>query len=434
MATPRSASWSRPADGRPSAAFAAALACAIFLVAWWALHADFFVRDEISDLHVYALYGDAIERGELPYRDVPVEYPPAALPLFALPSLARAHGLGGYADTFDRLIWLCGTAALVFMAVALRELRASPRRLAGALAFAALAPLALGSVVLTRFDLWPAALTVGAVAAVLAGRNRLGLGALGLGIAAKVFPAVVAPILLMHVWRRHGRREALVSAGLCAGVVAVCFAPFLALAPDGVWASIVRQTTRPLQIESLGAAALIVAHHVGGLAVTMRTSAGSQNLVGALPHDVGRALTVLQILAVVAVWLWFRRGDTASRERLVVACAAAVCAFVALGKVLSPQFLIWLVPLVPLVGGRRGIAATGLLGVSLVLTQLWFPSRYWWLVYGFHTRETILVAARDASLLALLAVLLWPDREAEVGPVSTGPRPMGTHGPVAERA
>ena len=433
MAT-RSASWSRPADGRTSAALAAALASLLFLVAWWCLHRDFFVGDQISDLYVYATYGNAIEGGELPYRDFGVEYPPAALPLFALPSLAQAHGLGGYADAFDRLIWLCGCAGLAFMALALRELRAPPRRFAGALAFGALAPLALGSVVLTRYDLWPAALTVAAVAAVLAGRNRLGLGALGLGIAAKVFPAVVAPILVMHVWRRHGRREALVSTAFSAGVVVACFAPFLALAPHGVWSSVVRQTTRPLQIESVGAAALIVAHHVGGLEVTMRTSAGSQNLVGTLPRDVGRVLTVIQLLAVVGVWLWFRRGDTASRERLVVACAAAVCAFVALGKVLSPQFLIWLVPLVPLVRGRRGLAASGLLGVALVLTQLWFPSRYWWLVYGFHTRETILVAARDATLLALLAVLVWPRRESEVGPVYTGPGPMGTHGPPAERA
>ena len=140
----------------------------------------------------------------------------------------------------------------------------------------------------------------------------------------------------------------------------------------------------------------------------MRTSFGSQNLVGVLPHDVGRALTVLQVLAIVGVWLWFWRGDTGSRERVVVASAASVCAFVALGKVLSPQFLIWLVPLVPLVRGRRGLIASGLLAAALVLTQLWFPNRYWWLVYGFHTRETVLVAARDLTLLALLAVLVWP--------------------------
>jgi hypothetical protein len=155
---------------------------------------------------------------------------------------------------------------------------------------------------------------------------------------------------------------------------------------------------------------LIAGHHLVGLHLTMRTGSGSQNLVGALPHDVGRALTFLQLIAVAAVWAWFWRGDQRSRERLVTASAAAVCGFVALGKVLSPQFLIWLVPLVPLVRGRRGLVASTLLAGALVLTQLWFPNRYWWLVYGFHTRETILVVARDAVLLALLGVLLWPLR------------------------
>jgi len=400
----RSASWSPPADGRYPTALVVAVAIGLFLGAWWGVHSDFFVHDEISDLPVYRDYGNAIEHGLVPYRDFDVEYPPAALPIFALPSVAP----GSYSAAFDRLIWLCGVAVLTCMAFALRALRAPPERLWAALGFAALAPLALGSVVLTRFDLWPAALTVGALAAVLSSRNRLGLGLLGLGVAAKVYPAVVAPIMLLHVWRRRGAREAVVAAGVGVFVVVACFVPFLAVAPDGVWASVVRQTTRPLQIESLGAAALIVAHHVGGVGLTMRTSFGSQNLVGVLPHDVGRALTVLQVLAIVGVWLWFWRGDTGSRERVVVASAASVCAFVALGKVLSPQFLIWLVPLVPLVRGRRGLIASGLLAAALVLTQLWFPNRYWWLVYGFHTRETVLVAARDLTLLALLAVLVWP--------------------------
>jgi hypothetical protein len=402
----RSASWSPPADGRRSVptALVVLVAIGLFFAAWWGLHRDFFVREQISDLPVYRSYGEAISHGRVPYRDFSVEYPPAALPLFALPSF----GPGSYSGDFDRLIWLCGVAALACMAFALRSLRAPPARIWLALGFAALAPLALGSVVLTRFDLWPAALTVGALAAVLAGRSRVGLGVLGLGIAAKVYPVVLAPVLLLHVWRRRSAREAAVSAGVGAAVLVACFVPFLAIAPDGVWASVVRQTTRPLQIESLGAAALIVAHHVGGLGLTMRTGFGSQNLVGALPHDVGRVLTVLQVLAILGVWLWFWRGDTGSRERVVVASAASVCAFVALGKVLSPQFLIWLVPLVPLVRGRRGLVASGLLAVALVLTQLWFPNRYWWLVYGFHTRETILVGARDVTLLALLAVLVWP--------------------------
>ena len=42
------------------------------------------------------------------------------------------------------------------------------------LGLAALAPLLLGTVVLTRFDYWPAALTAGGMAVLLSGRLRLG--------------------------------------------------------------------------------------------------------------------------------------------------------------------------------------------------------------------------------------------------------------------
>ena len=107
------------------------------------------------------------------------------------------------------------------MSVALRELGASAERMAAALGFFALAPLALGSVILYRYDLWPTFLTVAGLAAVLARRERLGFAALGLGIAAKAFPAVVIPPALAYVWRTRGRREALLCLGAGAAVVAV---------------------------------------------------------------------------------------------------------------------------------------------------------------------------------------------------------------------
>ena len=100
-------------------------------------------------------------------------------------------------------------------------------------------------------------------------------------------------------------------------------------------------------------AVLLVAHVAGGLDITMRPSHGSQNLVGTAPDALAIVQTVVQAAALVATWIWFGRGQV-NRERFVRASATAVCAFVAFGKVLSPQFLIWLIPLVPLVGGRRG--------------------------------------------------------------------------------
>ena len=71
---------------------------------------------------------------------------------------------------------------------------------------------------------------------------------------------------------------------------------------------------------------------------------------------------------------------------------------------LSPQFLIWLLPLVPAVAGAGGLAACGVLRVAIVTTQLWFPFRYWDVV----ALESVgwLVFVRNFLLVALFAILL----------------------------
>jgi uncharacterized membrane protein (DUF2068 family) len=404
-------SWSQPASAPARAIVAAGLAIAVFVSAWVVIHRGFYRHSQIIDTPIYQRYGDAIANGQLPYRDFELEYPPAALPVFAIPSLLRSRedDLAGYRDGFEAEMLVCGALVLALMLAALLRLEARPVRLGAALGLTAVAPLLLGSVVLSRFDLWPAALTVGALAALVAGRDRLGAGVLGLAFAAKLYPAALLPLALTWVWRRRGRREAAVCLGLFAVVAAACFLPFLVLAPHGVWHAVTTQTSRPLQIETLGAGFLLVLHHVAGTGVTMQSSHGSQNLAGSGPDALAALQTVLQVGALVAVWVWFARGPS-DRDRLVRGWAAAVCAFIAFGKVLSPQFLIWLLPLVPLVRGRRGLLAGGLLALALVLTQLWFPFRYWELALHFGTLESWLVLARDLALVALFAALLWPER------------------------
>jgi uncharacterized membrane protein len=401
--------WSPPAERRLALA-AGLVALAVFGFAWALLHRGFYARDQIVDTPVYQRYGDAMLDGQVPYLDFRVEYPPAALPVFLLPAIGDGHDERTYRRHFERLMVLCGLLAIAGVAIALTALHAEPERLFAALGFAALAPLALGSVILTRFDLWPTALLVLGLAAVLAERKRTGLGVLGLAAAAKIFPAVVVPPALVYVWRRHGRREALVCTAVFAGVLAICFLPFVRLSPGGVWDSLQRQADRPLQIESLGSSFLLVAHQFGAWTVHLNLSHGSQNQSGSLANALAAIQSVVQALVVVALWIGFGRGP-ATPERFVRYSAACVAAFVAFGKVLSPQFLIWLIPLVPLVRGRRGLAASAVLAAALVLTQLWFPYRYWDLALRQDAFASWLVLARDLALVALVAVLAIPRRE-----------------------
>jgi Glycosyltransferase family 87 len=400
---------------RSRTAIVVALGVSTFLVAWGTLHYGFYTHELLVDTPIYQSYGDATLRGEIPYRNFAVEYPPGALPVFVLPSVVSGQGhFGTYNRVFEALMGLCGMVAVA--AVTLIVVRLERRRipLAAAVGIAGLGALALGPVVLSRFDLWPAMLTVGALALLVYERRRLAFAALGLGFAAKLFPALLLPPMLVYVWRRTGRRQAALC-GLCFAAVAfACYAPFLVLSPHGVWASIGGQASRPLQIESLGASLLLAAHQLAGTTMTMDVSHGSNNLVGSVPDRLALGQAILQILVIVAIWISFLRGP-ADRERLLRTCAACVCAFIAFGKVLSPQYLVWLLPLIPLIRGRRGVIAGALLVAAMLLTQLWFPYRYLELVYEFDARASWFVFSRDLALVALLAALVWPRRRARTG-------------------
>src|SRR5439155_13640048 len=143
---------------------------------------------------------------------------------------------------------------------------------------------------------------------------------------------------------------------------------------------------------SLGAALLTTFGHPQVI-----TTHGSQNVAG---HGaVGAASAVCGAVVLAALWLAFGRGP-ATRERVVRYSAAAVVAFVAFGKVLSPQYLLWLIPLVPLVRGARGLAAMLVLTAACVLTQVWFPLRYWQYANGFHLAWVVLT--RDLLFVLLL--------------------------------
>jgi uncharacterized membrane protein len=253
---------------------------------------------------------------------------------------------------------------------------------------------------LSRFDLWPTLLVTCSVVALVHERHRVGWAALGAAVAAKLFALVLLPIALVWTLRRAGRRELLWAAAAGAAVVAAAFLPFAVLAPGGLWHSLSGQLSRPLQIESLAASILTTFSKP-----TVVATHGSLNLAG--EGAVAAVTTILEVVVLVALWVGFALGP-ATRERLLRYSAACVCAFIVFGKVLSPQFLIWLVPLVPLVRARRGVVASALLAAAFVATLVYFPGRYW--EYIFHLHLAWLVLLRNVILVALLVALSLPER------------------------
>ena len=396
-----------------------ALAIGGFFISWMLIRHGFYERNIATDIAEYERYGDLMLQGWMPYRDFSLEYPPGALPMFLLPSLGVGVGdVLSYWRHFERLMAICGGIEAGLVAFVLTRLRAiGTARLSLGVGLIALSPLMLGSMVRAHYDLWAALLTVTALAALLSGRPKLGFALLGLGVAAKGYPGVLVPLAAIFVWRGQGRRAAIVCTGVFAAVVLGVFLPFFALAPHGVWHSITTQTSRPLEVGSLGASLMLAAHQLLGAGLVADISHGSYNLGGDTASLIASVESALAVAALLAVWLSFARGP-ANAERLLRASAAAVCAFVIFDRVLSPQYLIWLVPLVALVLGRRGVAAAVLIVAAMILTQLWFPYHFFALALHFDATASWLELARNLILVGLFALLAWPDaerRRARVG-------------------
>ena len=100
---------------------------------------------------------------------------------------------------------------------------------------------------------------------------------------------------------------------------------------------------------------------------------------------------------------------------MVLCGFAALLAFVTLGKVFSPQYVIWLAPFAALawVWGRRAVAL--LTAAAIVLTHVEFPSRYFDLI-NVQTDVVVIVAARNALLLVALCVLVAALARCNRGP------------------
>jgi hypothetical protein len=374
----------------------------------------------ISDLGVYREAVEQMRDGAVPYRDFSLEYPPLAAGLFLLVDLAP----GGFASVFGAVMCVCLCLTVLGVMATARALDLPAGRAAMAGAAVAVSPLLLGNVMETRFDLTLAALLAWIVFAAVTGRWRLMWALLGFATLLKLIPLVLVPAL--WIFQRHREGAGSASKGLtgAVGIVVAGLAPFAVLSPSGIWSLFEYHLDRPLQIESLGGAYLLGLDAIADIPIRVVTTFGSQNLEGRGPDVLAGVMSVaaLALIAVIAVLLARRLRRTpppADTRLLVVALAATTAAVLVGGKVLSPQFLVWLLPTVFLVTGRYGWATFGIGVGALVLTQAYFPDRYWALV-ALGGTEVGLLVLRDLALVALVAAA-WPRASAAAAPTESLP-------------
>ena len=375
---------------------------------------------EITDLPYR--HGEAAQMlaGKLPYRDLLFEYPPLAAPVTAAPALFASPTDDRSYEIALGVLMLINLALLVWQCGRLAERTGgSPR---AAMVTAAMSPLLLGAIMRMQFDLVPTVMLLGALLLLLRGSTGAGAGWLGAGVMTKAFPLVAAPPALAWLLGAGRRSEAARGVAAFAAVIAVVTAVGVSFSATGVAAAARYQLDRPVQVESAQATVVVALSRISGEGLAVKGSHGSMALIGPASGPVGWVFLALELAALAAfTWLAARAGRRAGSDprgsgaAMCLAALGCVAAFVAFGRVVSPQYLVWIVPLVALAAAWREWAVCAAAAVACLLTLVEFPAFYNGVISG-QTTALVLVALRNVALVTtvvmVLAVLLRRDKLA----------------------
>jgi Glycosyltransferase family 87 len=426
MVAARPATAERPARDRPEAFRSVRQAVPAFVWLWVAtrvillvvsLNPHLYSTDLFGDVRAYGAKVERMFQGELPYRDVAIEYPPGSVPFTVVPGLIVGTGAGYRLVFAIEMVLVDGLGLYAAWRLA-RSTDRGRRRIP--LAYT-LGMFAVGPLLLLRFDLVPAVCVLLGLALAAEGRAGPSAAALGYGAAAKLFPAVLAPLLVLGLvptqgWLRSLRRT--VPPFLLGFAVTVV--PALAISFSGTLDSLLYHVRRGVQIESLAANLLDLAHLAFGLKARTVHGFGAFDLDTSLSGTAKLLSTVATAatLAAAVALVWWRssRSRGLAPGDWAAVFAIGVFAFVLPTRVLSPQYLVWLVaPAAGLATGVLGRRALWALAAAAALSQVEFPFRYSqlrhldWVDIGVLTCRNLLLLLACALVVR---VLVAPRRAA----------------------
>jgi Glycosyltransferase family 87 len=360
--------------------------------------------DVTSDVSViYQGWYEVLRHGTFPLDDVTWQYPPAA----ALAILSP--GLLPFLDYPTAFFVLACLSDLVVLSLLLHTGPRPGRSLRGAWVWVLGVPL-LGPTVYSRYDLM---VTAVAVAALLAGARhpRIAGALVGFGAMVKVWPA----LLLVGAVRRRVWGAAAVTAGAIGALFAV--------AMPGAFAFLTFQRDRGTEVESLGALVFHVARHFGWHGEVL-LNYGSIEFLGPHVQAVSTAALLLTALAFGWLLLWRLSAARFRSHTLADAAFTAVLMFTITSRVISPQYMVWLVGLAAVClcfrAGRMTLPAVLVLLAAFV-TVLEFPAGFshvvvsdWYGITLLLLRNGLLLAATVTAARALWRSTVTEDAAAPV--------------------
>jgi uncharacterized membrane protein len=355
-----------------------------------------------SSIGLYFDYASKVMGGSLPYLDFTVEYPPFALFFFIVPRLFTSSYVV-YAVAFEAELFLFDLLGL-YLIYRIAQLQGkAPWKM---LTVYSVAILAIGPIIAQSYDVFPAIIVLLSLYCFWIGKHKTSWGILALGVMTKIYPVAIAPIFLVYYIRNRQYKRIWSGILVFAASSLAIIVPFLIISPSSLLNLINYHAQRGIQIESIYSGFLIIVGKFGLAWPQPDFGAGSWNIVGPLADTVVMISTfVLAFLLLMSYWFIYSRIKPGKSQLMEMGTYSLLVVAVILitSKVLSPQYLIWLFPLLPLLYGKQRYAIWAVFVVIGALTYYIFPLHYTELIYLQNCVVAVLLVRN--SLLVLLTVL-----------------------------
>ncbi|MFJ8694108.1 glycosyltransferase 87 family protein [Streptomyces roseolilacinus] len=365
---------------------------------WLLTHDTLGIGDVGKEVHVlYRHWYERIAGGDLPADETTWQYPPGAALVLLLPGAVPG------------LTYFQGFVALALLADAVVVLALVRAGGDGAWYWTGGLPLLLHTP-LARYDLPVTALAVAALLAVHAGRARLGGVLAGLGALAKGWPLLVLTGTAPGPATGRSWRPALATALGGAAMLAVAFPHTLDF--------LRHQGGRGVQVESVGGTLLSLARLAGWQGRVVYRY-GAFEFTGSYVGAVAVVSLLCTGAALLGLVVWRVRSLHWSDATPLDAALTAVLLVTVTSRVISPQYLVWLLGLAAVCLTSRNTTqrpVAVLLLPAAALTAFAYP-----LLYGEVLAVTplgcLLMLVRNGLLVAaalLSCRLLWEESAPDV--------------------
>jgi hypothetical protein len=364
-----------------------------------------------GDVDLYNFWAKGLVKGIFPIEDSMWQYPPLAGVVFAIPQWLFGNALTGFI-VFMIVIDLLILITLLISGLNRFKFNSSSTSLHGLSGawFWVLWPILMGPLALTRFDVVPTLFALLALIALSNKKIRPYLSGFLLGIGALV---KLWPMLLFVIYPKKVMMK--VSASFVSTLVLVIL--FMSTWSVGFTNFLNNQTSRGLQVESIAATPFVLAK-LFGANVEYPFRYGSLEVQAAFATEIGFLLNLFTLIVFMILFILNYRNKL-NNLNLFDKSLVIVMISIALSRVFSPQFWVWL-------GGLAALALINketklkkvifLLSISAFLTQLLYPGQYVQLLSGEFfatllqlTRVTLFVWA-----LALGTKLLFKPTNGKV--------------------